>query len=369
MERDCGPVSPVATLLSSTRSAPRAYGVSAWWSSGGCGRTSPGSRSASPTGTPAAPSGAREPRSPGLLDRPRSVSHATSGPGQAQTNSAPHQSPPPRGGTVAGPRRLRLSRKSAYAWHARWRDGGVSALRSKGPAARGWVEDQRWTLGRFRSRGLPNATRTRWPRGSKRRGHRRKSVRLRDAGLCFAGWSGQLLRRRRHVPGPGAPRPQGREEGLSGEGLRCSAGAAHRQISEPVVLVRDNYTHHVNATMRELIASRQTDLRFPSYTPAPNPGRGCGDALVPTRLSARSTSPACSTASYPTALRPTVTNADMFPQISAPFRAASTAAAAVREPAAEPRRTPSPHRTACPSSSRRAPARSPPGTVRSSSRT
>ncbi|MFI8529007.1 helix-turn-helix domain-containing protein [Streptomyces aquilus] len=71
-------------------------------------------------------------------------------------------------------RRLRLSRKSAYAWHARWRDGGVSALRSKGPTARGWVEDQRWTLGRFRSRGLPNATRTRWPRGSKRRGHRRK---------------------------------------------------------------------------------------------------------------------------------------------------------------------------------------------------
>lgn len=68
-------------------------------------------------------------------------------------------------------RRLRVSRKSAYAWHARWREGGVQELRSKGPsgrpsrmtpdwrawlvtelekgpAAHGWVEDQRWTLAR-----------------------------------------------------------------------------------------------------------------------------------------------------------------------------------------------------------------------------
>nr|WP_079158509.1 helix-turn-helix domain-containing protein [Streptomyces caniscabiei] len=34
--------------------------------------------------------------------------------------------PPPQ---VA--RRLRVSRKSAYAWHSRWREGGVEALRSK----------------------------------------------------------------------------------------------------------------------------------------------------------------------------------------------------------------------------------------------
>ncbi|HEX2291450.1 MAG TPA: winged helix-turn-helix domain-containing protein [Pseudonocardiaceae bacterium] len=69
-------------------------------------------------------------------------------------------------------RRLRVSRKSAYAWHARWREAGVMALRSKGPsgrpsrmspgwrewlatelekgpAAHGWVEDQRWTLDRI----------------------------------------------------------------------------------------------------------------------------------------------------------------------------------------------------------------------------
>jgi transposase len=66
---------------------------------------------------------------------------------------------------------LRVSRKSAYAWHAEWRDGGVGTLRSKGPsgrpsrmrpdwrawldtelergpAAHGWVEDQFWTVAR-----------------------------------------------------------------------------------------------------------------------------------------------------------------------------------------------------------------------------
>ncbi|WP_369227990.1 winged helix-turn-helix domain-containing protein [Streptomyces sp. R39] len=68
-------------------------------------------------------------------------------------------------------RRLRVSRKSAYAWHAAWRAGGRAALMSKGagglpcrlsdaqaerlqveleagPAAHGWSEDQRWTLAR-----------------------------------------------------------------------------------------------------------------------------------------------------------------------------------------------------------------------------
>lgn len=68
-------------------------------------------------------------------------------------------------------RLLRVSRKSAYAWHARWRTGGVQALRSKGPsgrrsrmrpqwrawlateldkgpAAHGWAEEQGWTLAR-----------------------------------------------------------------------------------------------------------------------------------------------------------------------------------------------------------------------------
>ncbi|WP_405891707.1 helix-turn-helix domain-containing protein [Streptomyces sp. NBC_00133] len=31
-------------------------------------------------------------------------------------------------------RRLQGSRKSAYAWHARWQEAGMKALRSKGPS-------------------------------------------------------------------------------------------------------------------------------------------------------------------------------------------------------------------------------------------
>jgi putative transposase len=68
-------------------------------------------------------------------------------------------------------RQLRVSKKSAYAWHRLWRAGGTQALASKGaggarcrlgavqvaglqaeleagPAAHGWTEDQRWTLAR-----------------------------------------------------------------------------------------------------------------------------------------------------------------------------------------------------------------------------
>jgi transposase len=68
-------------------------------------------------------------------------------------------------------RRLRVSTKSAYQWRRRWRAGGEAALASRGPggavcrlspaqpeklgaaleggpAARGWAEDQRWTLAR-----------------------------------------------------------------------------------------------------------------------------------------------------------------------------------------------------------------------------
>jgi putative transposase len=69
-------------------------------------------------------------------------------------------------------KRLRVSDKSAYAWRRSWESGGVEALASKGPggdpcrldadqlnrlekelergpAAHGWVEDQRWTLVRI----------------------------------------------------------------------------------------------------------------------------------------------------------------------------------------------------------------------------
>lgn len=68
--------------------------------------------------------------------------------------------------------RLRVTRKSVNDWRRAWREGGVAALLSKGPggyrckldaaqiallefeldrgpAEHGWVEDQRWTLGRI----------------------------------------------------------------------------------------------------------------------------------------------------------------------------------------------------------------------------
>jgi transposase len=68
-------------------------------------------------------------------------------------------------------KQLRVSRKSAYAWHKAWSLAGTEALLSKGPdgqscrlsdgqmqrleaasdavpAAYGWSEDQRWTLAR-----------------------------------------------------------------------------------------------------------------------------------------------------------------------------------------------------------------------------
>jgi transposase len=72
---------------------------------------------------------------------------------------------------AAGLKPPQVSRKSVYAWHAAWREGGTDALRSRGPsgvasrmqpawrawlaraleqgpAVHGWTEDQRWTLAR-----------------------------------------------------------------------------------------------------------------------------------------------------------------------------------------------------------------------------
>ncbi|WP_316731687.1 helix-turn-helix domain-containing protein [Streptomyces sp. 11x1] len=60
-------------------------------------------------------------------------------------------------------RRLRVSRKSAYAWHAAWREGGSAALASKGP-------------GGFRvSSAMPrrNDCRPSWRRGRRRTAGRR----------------------------------------------------------------------------------------------------------------------------------------------------------------------------------------------------
>ncbi|MFE3197910.1 transposase [Embleya sp. NPDC059237] len=54
--------------------------------------------------------------------------------------------------------------------------------------------------------------------------------------------------------------------------------SAHRQLGGPIVLVWDNYTHHVDAAMRELIEARAwlTVFRFPTYAPDPTRPRACG---------------------------------------------------------------------------------------------
>ncbi|WP_371749965.1 IS630 family transposase [Streptomyces sp. NBC_01283] len=246
-------------------------------------------------------------------------------------------------------RRLRVSRKAAYAWRARWRTGGRAALRSKGPsgrlsrmrpawrawlateldrgpAAHGWREDQRWTLARvatvtarrfhvrfsparvwriLRQMGFtaqvpvhraaerePHATarwyEETWPRVE-------QAARDQDAWLCFADESGHTLRppkartwsRRGHPPfirtcakGSGrislaalvGQKPghrtrlvfrilshHGRKGEKKGFRERDSArllDAAHQQLGGNIVLLWDNYTHHVDATMQELIAKR-----------------------------------------------------------------------------------------------------------------
>jgi putative transposase len=79
-----------------------------------------------------------------------------------------------------------------------------------------------------------------------------------------------------HLPDAGAPRPKGREEGFREKDFAALLDATHQQLGGPVVRVWDNYTHHVDAAMRELIAARQwlTVFRFPAYTPDLNPAEG-----------------------------------------------------------------------------------------------
>jgi putative transposase len=79
-----------------------------------------------------------------------------------------------RGDTISQiARDLRVTEGSVRRWHRAWRDGGAQALRSKGPVSReklspqqwarleaelckgplahGFVNDQRWTLGRIKT--------------------------------------------------------------------------------------------------------------------------------------------------------------------------------------------------------------------------
>lgn len=65
------------------------------------------------------------------------------------------------------------------------------------------------------------------------------------------------------APGPG---PGGGSGRISMAGLVCrKADAAHQQLGGNIVLVWDNYSHHVDAAMRELIGKRPwlTVFRFP----------------------------------------------------------------------------------------------------------
>ncbi|MEU6091011.1 transposase [Streptomyces sp. NPDC047085] len=58
----------------------------------------------------------------------------------------------------------------------------------------------------------------------------------------------------------------GEKRGFREKDFAALLDAAHQQLGGPVVLVWDNYTHHVDAAMRELIAARSwlTVFRFPS---------------------------------------------------------------------------------------------------------
>ncbi|AJC53672.1 IS630 family transposase [Streptomyces sp. 769] len=141
-------------------------------------------------------------------------------------------------------------------------------------------------------------------------------MRDQDAGLRFADESGQVLRppkartwsRRGHIPrvtvrvgGSGrislaglvcrhrkdGHRPQllfrtlvhhrgkGRRRSFHERDFARLLDAAHQRLGGAVVPVRDNYTHHVDAAMRELIAARGWDcLPLPFVHARPQPGRG-----------------------------------------------------------------------------------------------
>ncbi|PZG92105.1 DNA-binding protein [Streptomyces sp. NTH33] len=183
--------------------------------------------------------------------------------------------------------RLRISQKPARAWHVQWRAGGIEALRSRGPsgpssrfrpqwrtepavllaqgpAAHGWVEDQRWTparvatvIGRRRHvslsvpqtwrllrqmgftaqvlpqpsagrypqcTGPPNATSRRWPPGSRKSGRwwnegegaGRLAVLRRRVRPGPASAQGPHLVSQGHDPG-GEGHRQGRRAGVPGQ--------------------------------------------------------------------------------------------------------------------------------------------------------
>ncbi|MFF7250765.1 transposase [Embleya sp. NPDC008237] len=69
---------------------------------------------------------------------------------------------------------------------------------------------------------------------------------------------------------------KGDPKGFREKDFAALLDAAHQQLGGPIVLVWDNYTHHVDAAMRELIEAREwlTVFRFPTYAPDLNPAEG-----------------------------------------------------------------------------------------------
>ncbi|WP_063741259.1 transposase [Saccharothrix syringae] len=114
-------------------------------------------------------------------------------------------------------------------------------------------------------------------------------MRARDAWLCFVDEAGQLLRpprtrtwaRRGRTPALPVRTTQAGRVSLAGTVCRkpdfaVLLDAAHQQLGGNIVLVWDNYVHHVNAAMRALIATQRwlTVFRLPPYAPDLNPAEG-----------------------------------------------------------------------------------------------
>jgi putative transposase len=85
----------------------------------------------------------------------------------------------------------------------------------------------------------------------------------------------------------------GEKKGFREKDFAALLDAAHQQLGGNIVLLWDNYTHHKDAAMRELIATRAwlTVFRFPAYAPELNPAEGAWAHLKRnlSNLAARST--------------------------------------------------------------------------------
>ncbi|MEU1276740.1 transposase [Streptomyces sp. NPDC005799] len=142
-----------------------------------------------------------------------------------------------------------------------------------------------------------------------------KTVRDEDAWLCFTDEAGQLLRPPKACTWSRRGRPplvrvraassgrislaglvchkvgrrtrldfrmmvhrgrKGEKKGFREKDFASLLDDAHQQLGGNIVLVWDNYSHHVDAAMRELIGKRPwlTVFRFPTYTPDLNPAEG-----------------------------------------------------------------------------------------------